>query len=191
MRRIAIITATCAAMTIQAHTAELWRIGDDDWALITISGRIEPGDDVAFLALSSRTRHAVVMLNSNGGRLMPALRLGNAVRAKGYLTAASSKCVSACALIWLAGSERVMFPVSIIGFHAAYYEKPDGGVVIHPQGVALTAAYIARLGLGDDVVRMTTGDPDRMELLSKKRADDIGLQVTMLGDPADTAEVIR
>lgn len=86
---------------------------------------------------------AVVLMNSNGGLLLPGLEIGKAIRLKGFTTVVPEgfQCASACALAWLAGTPRFMSPNGRVGFHAAYLEA-DGRRMPTSTGNALVGAYL-------------------------------------------------
>jgi hypothetical protein len=73
----------------------------------------------------------------------------------------NNQCVSACALIWLAGSIRSASSNSLIGFHAATDATGREGL-----GSALIGKYLAELGFNDDAVAwMTVQDAEHVNLL--------------------------
>src|SRR5262249_9105516 len=90
-----------------SHAADMHLIGTDEPAvqLITIAGEIKVGDESTFAELAGQAKSAIVVLNSSGGALLPALEIGKTVRHRGFLTyvAEGQSCTSACALIWLGG----------------------------------------------------------------------------------------
>lgn len=60
-----------------------------------------------------------VVLNSSGGRILAAHRIASLIRKKGLNTEVDGTCASACTLIFLAGSDRFLWPRSRLGFHQA------------------------------------------------------------------------
>ena len=90
--------------------------------VITIQGDIQYGDDQKFDGELSRhpdLKVGVVALNSNGGNLDAALKIGRTIRKKNFATVAHEKCYSACAIIWVAGTYLQAYKASDIGFHSA------------------------------------------------------------------------
>jgi hypothetical protein len=79
---------------------------------IEISGPINPADDVTFRKYQSKERfsHATVYLNSPGGFVDPAIRIGQAIRAAEWTTSveAGDTCSSACVIIWAGGFNRYL-----------------------------------------------------------------------------------
>src|SRR5260370_28074085 len=64
---------------------------------------------------------------SHGGSLVTGLRIGEAIRRKGFSTIVPDgrRCASACAFAWLGGIERSIGTDARLGFHAAYDAAPD------------------------------------------------------------------
>lgn len=146
---------------------------------IGINGPIEETDVEQFEALSSTRNNAVVLLRSGGGKMAPAIRIGEMIKAKGYPTVVKDFCVSSCALIWLAGSKRFMTPSARIGLHQAYNAtgQPDG------MGNAILGSYMTRLGLGySAVVYATQANPHDVRWLTVDDAKRVGIAVIVL-DP--------
>ena len=88
--------------------------------VITVSGEIEPDDDKKFVEMAWAPK-AIIVLNSRGGHLGTAAKIGRIVRIQKYETALhnGSICNSACTLIWLAGSLRHLERRARLGFHSA------------------------------------------------------------------------
>lgn len=93
----------------------------DDPAFIVIDGEVKSGDDEKFRKLAAEYSDAVVLLNSEGGMIGPAMDIGRTIKLRGYETAIykTGSCASACALIWLAGSKRVLFEGGKLAFMRA------------------------------------------------------------------------
>ncbi len=126
--------------------------------VITIRGDIQAGDDLKFTRFAAVLATAVVELDSVGGRLAPALTIGDTLARKGYSTYVGphAVCSSACGLIWLAGKPRVKQATAAIGFHAAFV--PDGQGIDRENGLsnALIGSYMTRLDLGVDAIMFAT-----------------------------------
>jgi ATP-dependent protease ClpP protease subunit len=59
----------------------------------------------------------IVHLNSIGGRILEAQRIGNLIRSRNLSTYVSHQCLSACTIIFLSGRERLVTEQAKIGFH--------------------------------------------------------------------------
>lgn len=142
---------------------------------INIRGDIALGDDVRFRKLSLQNPKAIVRLNSNGGVLVPALEIGQIIRIASYDTAVleTETCVSACALIWMAGKRR--FLGGAIGFHAAYRDDSGGA---RESGVAnaLVGNYLTLLGFSSRAILFATAaPPDKILWLTPANKDAAGI----------------
>jgi hypothetical protein len=95
---------------------------------ILLSGEIALGDEAVFRALAEKLPKATVLTTGPGGRVYPALTIGNEIRARGWstLVPAGASCASACSMIWLAGQTRMLGAGAQIGFHAISMMKRDG-----------------------------------------------------------------
>lgn len=157
---------------------------DSGTQLITVVGDIEPGDVDTFRKLALKTEAAIVILQSDGGSTAAAVELGKIIRLRGYdtLVVNDGACNSACALIWLAGRERLLSKSAKIGFHATYTErggkKQESGV-----GNAVVGGYLTSLGLSERaVIFATEAPPDRLNWLSHTNAAELGIPVVMMDD---------
>ncbi len=151
---------------------------------IGIYGNIEDHDVDRFRELSSTVNKAIVLLKSSGGKLAPAIQVGEMVKAKGYTTVVKDFCMSSCALIWLAGSRRLMTATARIGLHQAFNTtgQADGA------GNAILGSYLTRLGLNYSAIAYATqAGPDGFKWLTIDDARRVGIQVTVLG-PGTTAQ---
>lgn len=156
----------------------------DDAAFIIIDGRIKSGDDEKFRKIAAEYSDAIVLLNSEGGALVPAMDIGRTVKLRGYRTAIykDSSCASACALIWVAGSKRVIFEGGEVGFHASYLDT-DGTKLETGVGNALVGHYLSQLGFGEKtVVFATFAPPDKILWLNDENASMSGIDFDTIPD---------
>lgn len=140
------------------------RGSDDQTAIIFVDGEIEPGDEQQFRDISLQLRTALVVLDSNGGALLPALEIGKILRVAGYDTAVLEEgvCASSCALIWLAGGRRRVSDGGRVGFHAAYRNNQGKPEEVGAAN-ALIGGYLTSLGLSTRAILFaTTAPPDRI-----------------------------
>ena len=152
--------------------------GEED--TILINGAIKLGDDNKFRTIALVSNKAMVYLDSDGGKLQPAIEIGRIIRIKSFSTAVQDTyCSSACALIWLAGEPRMMSNYSSIGFHVPY--KVDSAGISRSDAAdgALAGSYLTSLGFSTKVVRyvVSAGSND-LHLLNKATADKLGISVT-------------
>ena len=91
--------------------------------IVSVDGDLSLNDDDLFQAKTSALSKALVVLRSDGGNLVAGIRIGEAIRLKGFSTLVVERCASACALAWLGGTQRFMSAQARIGFHAASNSK--------------------------------------------------------------------
>lgn len=145
--------------------------------IIGIDGDIASGDLEQFRKISLRYPKAVVVLNSRGGLIQPAIEIGKIIRITGYATVVydNGVCASACALIWMAGSKRLLSSSGHIGFHASY--RDDNGKAVE-SGVAnaLVGNYLTLLGASaKTIVFATTAPPERVLWLTAANKESAGI----------------
>lgn len=184
-----IFAATIAVpFSVFAANIEVIPLEEDDEVVIAITGDIEPGDDDQFRKIAAAYSNAIVMLNSDGGTIAPAMDIGRTIKLRGYTTAVhnADSCASACALIWIAGTRRVVFEGGEVGFHASYLDT-DGTKLETGLGNALVGHYLSQLGFGEKtVVFATLAPPDKILWLNSETASLSGIEFTTI--PNDKGE---
>jgi hypothetical protein len=173
----AILSALLLSAALPSYAAEVVVGGKPGLPVIGINGDIEGNDADRFQDLSSTLNNAVVLLRSRGGEMAPAVRIGEMIKAKGYTTIVKDYCASACALIWLAGSKRLMTPTAHIGLHQAYNVtgQADGA------GNAILGSYLTRLGLSYSAIAYATqARPNDMKWLTVDDAKRVGIPVIVV-----------
>ena len=178
---IAISTALVAS---PGYAATIHGVGTsfDGSDMIVVTGVIENGDAEKFRDVAATSRRAVVVLESQGGAVGPALEMGRTIRLKGFATHVETDklCASACALIWLAGNPRQIVDGAKVGFHASYVVT-DGRPIEKGVGNALIGAYLNQIGLSQDaVIFVTSAPPEGMEWLTVEKAERIGVALTLV-----------
>jgi len=135
MKSILLATTATVAITAHCQAADIRFIpaSASTAPTIVIAGPLVSGDFAKFSTYADRITagtKAVITLDSNGGLVVEGLDIGEAIARRGFATAANHKCLSACALTWLAGARRAVYPNTGIGFHAAYRsdDKQESGV---------------------------------------------------------------
>ncbi len=161
------------AMIAMPATAGQITVHQDANPVIAIEGRIMPGDERIFHDAAEALPAALVMLSGPGGSLPPALAIGREIRARGWqtLVPAGAFCASACAVIWLAGTTRLLASDARIGFHAvATVHGGEPAVETHAFDPVLVN-YLTALGYAFDVTATIVNTPsvlirwlDRLEL---------------------------
>lgn len=133
MRRLALALLFAAGparafTAADTHTPLVATVMAGRW--VALHGRIVPGSpDVVRAALDrAGTPRPVVVIDSPGGSVAPALAIGRLIRARGLdvavgrpadgrSSAAGAGCASACVLVLAAGAERRVGPGAAVGVH--------------------------------------------------------------------------
>lgn len=150
---------------------------DETTEVIGIFGDIVSADLERFRQISLRHPKAIVVLSSNGGLIYPAIEIGKIIKIMGYTTVVTDKdvCASACALIWMAGSNRVASYDGNVGFHASYRNE-SGKLVEVGAANALIGNYLTLLGeSAKTVVFATAAPPDRILWLTAANKEAAGI----------------
>jgi len=149
--------------------------------VVVLEGSLAEFDEDQFAAKAASLSSAFVAFNSDGGSLLAGLRLGEAIRRKGFSTIVPDgrHCASACALAWLGGVERVIGTSGKISFHAAYDSAAD------ESGVGTVDAYLSKIGLPYEAVSyITQATSNEMTWLNMSDAAQRGIKVTLLSSLA-------
>lgn len=190
-RPLALVLAALLLQAGPATAAEITRARNPDGsALLRLSGVILPGDEAKLsAALAEEPRARGIELASLGGNVEAALAAGNLVRQAGLRTsvAAHAICASACGLVWLAGTTRVLGPEAHVGLHAAYLHR-HGVDVETGAANALIGAYLGRLGFDDRaIVYLTSAAPDEMTWILPADRQRYGIAFEAAAAPAVAA----
>jgi hypothetical protein len=180
---ISIIGASSQGATISV----VFPNSDHQNATVTVEGLLIPDDGDQFQAKTSALSRAIVALRSDGGSVVAGIRIGEAIRLKGFSSVVEGRCASACALAWLGGTHRFMADGAQIGFHAAFDSQSgqESGV-----GNAVVGAYLNRIGLPyAAVIYITAAAPTSMTWLTVSEAKRNGIDVAPLNAPGPRAGV--
>jgi hypothetical protein len=87
-----------------------------------------------------------IHLNSIGGRLGEAQKLGALIRSRGLITYTSSECLSACTIAFAAGAERWIKNNAKLGYHAGSFAGKDSSEGMRDAllQAGLNASFVAR-----------------------------------------------
>ncbi len=132
---------------------------------LMIEGPIIEGDQYRFDQVwAANPSVQAVILNSPGGLILPAIRIGETIRRGGLATVVmpGELCASACGDIWLAGIHRILPEGARVGFHGVYGNDAHT-LTMTGAGNGLVGAYVARLGYSDSTVILATAErPESM-----------------------------
>ena len=123
---------------------------DDDPSVpvvIQLKGEIVDGDAEAFEKAIEGYSKVTLILESPGGLVHEALRIGATFHQNNFVTMVvdNGQCYSACGLIWIASERRYMSASSQIGIHAAYRQIGDY-VEESGEANAVIGSYLKHLG---------------------------------------------
>ncbi|MDW4497415.1 hypothetical protein R5H30_05430 [Sulfitobacter sp. D35] len=135
---------------------------------LRLMGAIAPGDAERledYLGTLG-TPPDLVALDSPGGVVAEALRLGRLIRERGYPTGvlSGSTCASSCPYVLAGGTERIVSRNAAVGMHQHYYEAepllPVFMVVKDIQrGQGLTMDYLIEMDVDPAVMRYSLNTP--------------------------------
>lgn len=140
------LAGICLLAHLEAGAMTLERVEDTLFATGAVGGE----DFQSFRAqLSQPGLRRLVLVDSPGGDLWTALTVGEAVRDAGLDTVAVGRCLSACAVMFVAGKTRGFgsgrTPGStLLGIHGGY--DIDSGRLAHGIGPALYAFFRRQIG---------------------------------------------
>lgn len=169
--------ATGSSVAASISTFNFDSTGDAAAEAVLIEGELAYPDIAAFEDFTSRLpRQTVVFISSPGGNLKAGIEIGRSIHRRGFRTAVADMCASACALAWLAGSQRFASEHAQIGFHVAYVDgvkRVESGM-----GNAIVGLYLGELGFRENVVTyITSASPEEMQWLSFRDASLLGIDV--------------
>jgi hypothetical protein len=149
---------------------------------IAIEGRLTLEDWHRFVGIVEQHPKAILVLgDSSGGQALPAMWMGRLARRAGYSTAVlpNKRCASSCALLWLAGSKRYLFPGAQVGFHAVY-RTVGGKFIADPSDNAVVGAYFHEIGIVSEkaIRHLTKASPNEVTWLSLAEAEGFGIEVS-------------
>jgi hypothetical protein len=67
--------------------------------------------------LNAMTHVKAIRLNSIGGRILEAQKMSDLIKTRHLWTFVEKQCLSACTIVFLGGSDRIIMPKARIGFH--------------------------------------------------------------------------
>lgn len=149
-----------ARFELRAGKVVVWQPtnGDVPGPLVEFGGVLDDEAARVLGELLQKGRIHTLSLTGPGGLVVPALKLGRAIKAKGITTVVETGrgCYSACALLFLSGQNRILgkepagwfsrSSSAVVGFHAPYTLGADG-VARHLQDIKTSSscAYIREL----------------------------------------------
>jgi len=191
---VSVVVTMLIAGARSTSGAEITAYREKDVLIAELKGPIEIDDDkklaTAVLKHADKIRGVILFLDSEGGKTIPAVAMGLLAHEARFVTvvAPGSRCLSACALVWLGGRTRVMSRFALIGFHASY-EITEKGASESGMGNAIVGAYLRDIGLTlQQIAFVTVGKPEEMVFLTPARAHRLGLDVKILEESGNVED---
>jgi hypothetical protein len=163
---------TGAASALVRFDAE----GAVDRTWLVVDGEINDGFADQVIARLRAERAVGLVINSPGGSLYEARRLGRWLRENGYPVGVSDLCTSACVDVLAAGVERYVTANVRLGIHQskvpAHLSSHEGGQL----SVVSAALYLREMGIDDSIALAAAAVPNnRMYWISLPEALDTRL----------------
>src|SRR4051812_18497241 len=155
------------AASVPANPALAATFASTDAATITLTGKIDHGDEQKFVAaLGYAPNFRKLVVNSPGGSINPAYLIGKGLRTGSYevQVADNGECVSACTLLFAAAAERSAYSSSRIAVHSASTFEPDGTRKPdrrRPRVTARFARYLKEWGTPPVIIGKMIGTPGK------------------------------
>lgn len=164
----------------------------DSWLpRILIEGEIRVGDDIIFNNALKKAEgdnvdwrtYRTVLLNSDGGDVVTAMKIGRIVRNSQLITAVHEKsvCASACVLILSGGVWRYIREGAKLGLHRPYFANQmragAGGYenfqAAYSQVIDMHRRYFAEMRIGDGLLQEMIQIPsNEIRWISKIKAQE-------------------
>jgi ATP-dependent protease ClpP protease subunit len=170
---------------------------DDRHCVVALQGAITNDTwwkfaDVAAITTKAGCDAPWLLLESPGGLLRDGLALGREIQQKHFRTVTRYECASACALIFLAGTERVLVGSRAkIGFHQAAtgtgHDK-HCSTGFDSSGVPAMRRYVASIipAHSEDVMTLIMSTPcNSVAWVSGLRANEMGIATSVEADGVD------
>jgi len=181
---VSIALALLATTPTLAATITVRPQAPDRPIVVILEGPLVEDDEDRFATKTASLSSAFVAFSSDGGSLATGLRIGEAIRRKGFSTIVPDgrRCASACAFAWLGGIERFLGTDARIGFHAASNPASDGERGVVP--------YLIKIGLPyEAIIYITQAAPNETTWLNMSDAAEQGIRITLLSSLAKETSV--
>jgi hypothetical protein len=177
-------------MTQESNAATITVNAPDICARIFVDvvGDLAAGDEKIFIdkvGTPAAPEKVIVTLISNGAQFYPAIVIGDFIRLTGLATyvPADKTCASACAFVWLAGSQRMVGGggKAHIGFHGVF-DAASGQQLVMPN--VILATYLGYLNFNyEAVLWMLSPRPLAAHWLTAETTRQYGIFFEVLDPP--------
>jgi hypothetical protein len=120
--------------------------------VLRLSGPITPVDGAIFLEQVNRHKPRIIELESPGGDVLSAVRIGVIIHERYMWTHAVGSCRSACAYIWIAGLHMLADEGVEIANHLPIATHGEFEGTPHQRGIALFGWYLGKLNISVDMM---------------------------------------
>lgn len=163
--RLASVTGVSPALVRFDRSGEI----NDTW--LRVDGEITDGYANEVIAAIRKRRASGLIIQSQGGSVYEARKLGRFLRANGLSAAVDELCLSACVEVLAGGVARYVTPGARLGIHQSKVPKQ---ISSHEGGqayVAEAALYLREMGVDDTVALVAAAVPhDQILLISTENA---------------------
>lgn len=186
MTALAMMTAGAAAGATEvgkdAPRTKIRLVNQGDKRIYELTGDIDPGADEVLGALidglpgGMRGRQGGwLVLQSMGGDLQTAIVIANMTNQYKIRTyvAPNSYCLSACAMIWIAGYSRWVGRGGILGFHRPYNIVNKKVVPSSPWKARI---FYKQYNLSEEAIRLFMAPPETFFYLTEESAAELGIK---------------
>jgi ATP-dependent protease ClpP protease subunit len=144
------------------------------WAVVR--GEIADGFADEVIAELRRRKAIGLIIESRGGSVYEARRLGRWLRANGLRVAVDRLCTSACVDVLAGGVARVMTPGARVGIHQSKAPVSQGSHEGGQLAVVSSVLYLREMGIDDDIALAAAAVPnDKLYWISTEEALETGL----------------
>jgi hypothetical protein len=180
--RIVAVVSSVLMTSMPLYAADI----SGESGMIWFKGTIVPGDEARFENLTRDQPVVFVNLDSAGGDVDTALRIGRIMRARGS-RAFSDGCYSACVLLYAAGVARVggIDDLSEVGVHRIYFAGLDPALTqvevqrLYAAKLLKVREYLAEMNVAPEFLAlMQSAPPEKLMLLTAEELERYGLGET-------------
>jgi hypothetical protein len=186
---VILVICTLSVLAGASESADFSRSANSFYEpeIIRMTGAIDYGDFERFKDKVREASRAIVILDSQGGKIGPAIAIAQYIKATGFMTYVEnrSECISACSIIWLSGRRRFLEMGGIIGFHPPV--RNDGSQTRTAPEIAhaLLGWALGYLDVPEEVLmRIYDGDLISVKTYDSTKLSSIGIDFTSLPEQA-------
>jgi hypothetical protein len=154
---------------------------DNTW--VSVTGEIDAGFADTVIGRLRRDKAIGLLINSPGGSLFEARRLGRYLRANGLRVGVDGLCTSACVDVLAGGIERYVTSNAMLGIHQSRVPKHlsshEGGQL----SVVAAALYLREMGVDEGIALAAAAVPNNsMYWIPVSEALKTGLATKVVGE---------